>query len=135
MPLATRVFLGLEALVWLPYGVFCFVQPTYLAEAAGVAATTATGTVELQAMYGGLQAGLGVLAALAVMRADLARPALLALFFLAAGLGLARLFAALTLGGFSVYTSVALVFAWVTAAVAAALLARRGGEALAAPGR
>jgi hypothetical protein len=30
-----RVFLAVSALVWLPYGIFCFLQPGYLAEAAG----------------------------------------------------------------------------------------------------
>jgi hypothetical protein len=52
-----RIFFALTALVWLPYGIFCFFQPGYLAQAAGVTATSATGTIELRAMYGGLQAG------------------------------------------------------------------------------
>lgn len=135
MPLAPRVFLGLEALVWLPYGLYCFAQPGYLAEAAGVAAASTTGTVELRAMYGGLQAGIGVLAALGAMRAERMRPALLALLFLAAGLGLARLLGALSAGELSGYTAFALVFEGVTAGVSAFLLRGVGRPVAGAPGR
>ena len=134
---STRIFLALEALVWLPYGLYCFAVPGYLLDAAGVSAATGTGTVELQAMYGGLQAGLGLLAALGALRAGLARPALLALLFTAGGLGVARLLAALLAGGFSGYTVFALGFEAVTAGVAAALLARPdpGAQAVPAAGR
>jgi hypothetical protein len=49
-----RLFLGLQAILFIPYGLYCLTQPQMLAEAAGVTATTLTGTIELQAMYGGL---------------------------------------------------------------------------------
>ena len=45
-----------------------------------------TGSTELRAMYGGLQIALGAFAALAALRSSLARPALLAIAFLTAGL-------------------------------------------------
>jgi hypothetical protein len=125
MPTSVRVFLVLEALVWLPYGLYCFLAPGALAASAGVAATTPTGTTELRAMYGGLQAGLGALVALAALRPALVRPALLALLFLGAGLGLARLAGVLLDGGLSGYTAFALGFEAVTAGVAAALLRAR----------
>ena len=61
--LAVRIFLALSALIWLPYGVFCLIQPQFLAGAAGVAFTSPTGSTEIRAMYGGLSAytaaGLG----------------------------------------------------------------------------
>jgi hypothetical protein len=85
------------------------VQPDFLAEAAGVAATTPTGRTELRAMYGGLQAAIGVLALVAVLRVDLERTALVALAFLAAGLFSGRLYGALTDGGLSGYTVGALL--------------------------
>ena len=50
--MAARIFLALSALVWLLYGLYCLLVPGSLAEAAGVAATTPTGTTELRAMYG-----------------------------------------------------------------------------------
>ena len=54
-----RIFLGLQALLWLPYGVFCFFQPAFLGEAAGVTIGSTTASIELRAMYGGLQASTG----------------------------------------------------------------------------
>jgi hypothetical protein len=120
-----RVFLGLNALVWLPYGLYCFFDPGYLAGAAGVAATSATGSTEIRAMYGGLQAGIGALALAALLRADLVRPALLALAFLAGGLFLSRLSGSALDYGWSQYTGIALAFE-ITIAGGSLWLLRRG---------
>ena len=38
----TRLFLAANAVLWTSYGLYCLVQPGFLAEAAGVAATTPT---------------------------------------------------------------------------------------------
>ena len=105
----TRIFLIVNVLLWLPYGLYCLVAPGALAEAAGVAATSATGTTELRAMYGGLQAAIGLLALAALLRRDLERTALTALAFLALGLFTGRLFGAFNDGGLSGYTIGALV--------------------------
>jgi len=105
----TRLFLAANALLWLLYGLFCLVQPGFLAEAAGVTAITPTGTTELRAMYGGLQAAIGALALVATFRRDLVRTTLIALAFLAGGLFTGRLFGAVTDGGLSSYTVAALV--------------------------
>ncbi len=125
--MAARVFLALNAIVWLPYGLFLFFQPGYLAEAAGVSAATTTASIELRAMYGGLQAGIGVLTGLAVFRAELRRPALLMLVFLASGLGIARLLGAAIDAEVSAYTGVALAFEFAIAGLSVALL--RSGDA------
>jgi hypothetical protein len=105
-----RIFLVLSAAVWLPYGVFCFLQPSFLAEAAGVTATSATATIELRAMYGGLEFAIGSLAALAIFRETFRRPALVTLAFLCAGLGLSRLLGAIIHEEVSAYTGFALAF-------------------------
>lgn len=42
-----RIFLGLQALLWLPYGVFCFFQPAFLGEAAGVTIGSTTAIFSL----------------------------------------------------------------------------------------
>lgn len=120
--MATRIFLVLSALVWLPYGIFCFFQPGYLAEAAGVTIGSTTGSIEIRAMYGGLQAAIGVLAVLAIFRADWVRPALVLLLFLPAGLGTARLLGAALDGELSAYTGFTLVFEFTSVTVAAWLL-------------
>lgn len=119
-----RLFLAASALVWLPYGLVCFFDPGYLAEVAGVASTSTTGTIELRAMYGGLQVALGVLAGAACFQTSLERPALLALAFMCAGLFMARLLGALLGAEFSAYTILGLLFELLSSAFATRLLAR-----------
>ena len=123
--MAERAFLAFAALIWLPYGIFCFFQPGFLAGAAGVSAADATATTELRAMYGGLQAAIGVLAALAFARPSLRRPALVMLLTLCTGLGVSRLLGAALDAGFSAYTNGAIVFELGSAGIAAWLLSRK----------
>jgi ABC-type thiamin/hydroxymethylpyrimidine transport system permease subunit len=108
--MAAKIFLGCSVLLWLPYGVFCAFEPGYLAEVAGVVAATPTGTTEIRAMYGGLQAGIGALCAFALFRPDFARSALVVLCFLAAGLFTARFAGFLLDASGSPYTYGTLVF-------------------------
>ncbi len=129
-----RIFLGLSAIVWLSYGVFCFFQPGALVEIAGVSALSTTASVELRAMYGGLQAAIGAFAALAVFQAGLRRPALLAIAFLCSGLGLARLLGVLLEGELSSYNAAGLGFELVSATVAIWLTRRDAPLTAGAPG-
>jgi len=122
--MAARIFLALSALVWLPYGVWCFIDPAQLAGSAGVAFQSATGSTELRAMYGGLQAGLGSLALAGVLRLAFERPALLALLFVTAGLASARLAGVALDGSPSSYTLAGLGFEIATVAFSGWLLAR-----------
>ena len=122
--MAARIFLGLSVLVWLPYGVWCFLDPAQLAGSAGVGFHSPTGSTELRAMYGGLQAALGALALGGVLRVSLERPALIALFFVTAGLASARISGVFLDGSLSPYTIAGLGFEITTAAIAGWLLAR-----------
>ncbi|MBW2268365.1 MAG: DUF4345 family protein [Deltaproteobacteria bacterium] len=122
--MAERSFFAVSTLLWLGYGVYCFFQPGVLAEMAGVMGSTPTATTELRAMYGGAQAGIGLLCAGAFAQATLRRPALLALLFIVGGLGTTRLLGALLDGSFTSYTFSGLGFEWATIAVAAWLLSR-----------
>lgn len=122
--LAVRIFLALSAVLWLPYGVQCLLDPSVLAAAAGVTATSATGTTELRAMYGGLQIALGLLALAGAVRPALAQHALVALGVVSAGLGIARLGAAVISGEFASYTLMALALEFTLLAVSCALLLR-----------
>jgi len=122
--MASRWFLGLSAAVWLPYGLFCLIQPSFLQGAAGVVATSATGTAELRAMYGGLQAAIGVLCVLGCVSESWRRHAVVCLGVLAAGLGLGRLAALAVAGGVSTYSLSVLLFEFATASVALALTRR-----------
>ena len=114
--LAVRIFLGLSALIWAPYAVQLLIDPVTLTEAANVAATSATGTAELRAMYGGLQLALGLLALAGALRPRLAKYALAALGTVCAGLGVTRLGAAAVGDAFSSYTVTALSLEFVTLA-------------------
>ncbi len=124
-----RGYLVFSVLVWFGYGLFCLFQPDFLVETAGVQALTATGSTELRAMYGGLQAGLGVLAMAALLRADLVRGVLITLAVLTGGLGIARLMGLAMDGGISPYTVGALVFEFGSVALAMASLSRWKREA------
>lgn len=105
-----RIFLGLQGLIFIPYGLYCLVSPEMLADAAGVTATSTTGRIELQAMYGGVQTAVGVLCAMAAINAGLRRSALVALVFLFAGLAVTRVSLGLMLSDFTAYTTGAMVF-------------------------
>lgn len=128
--MATRIFLALSALVWLPYGLYCFFSPAYLAEAAGVGFTSPTGATELRAMYGGLQAAIGAVALIGALRPERARDALRLLFVVGAGLGAARLLGAGLDAAWSAYTAMAIALELGTVAITAWLL--RSAPALAA---
>ena len=116
--MGARIFLGLFGLVALSFGIVCFVDPRFLDAFAGVAATSNTGTVELRAMYGGMQIAFGVLAFLGAFRPAFTRSALLATGILCAGLGSSRLLGAIAASEVSSYTSGGLVFELGSTAIA-----------------
>lgn len=124
----TRLFLAANALLWIGYGLYCLARPGFLAEAAGVAATTPTGSTELRAMYGGLQAAIGGLALIALLRPELVRTALIALAFLAGGLFSGRISGVLMDGGLSAYTAAALVLESTLTVLSVAFLRQRSGS-------
>lgn len=127
--MTARIFLGISAFIWLPYGVLCLLRPSMLESAAGVAAITPTGTAELRAMYGGLQIAIGTLCALGCFSATWRRHALVALMFLAAGLGLARLAGTVAGGELSSYTTMALLLEFASAGLALAFVRRSAAPA------
>jgi hypothetical protein len=133
--MAMRVFLALSALLWLPYGLWCFFDPGFLAGAAGVAFQSPTGSTELRAMYGGLQAALGALAVAGALRAGLRRPALVTLGFLASGLALARLGGVALDGPPSAYTLAGLGIEITTAVLSALFLSLAPGYSAGAADR
>lgn len=107
---STNLFLGILGIVFLPYGVFCFIDPGFLAGAAGVTGSTPTGVAEIRAMYGGLQAGFGVLLIVAARDPRLTLAGLAAVAFVIPSLAVTRLLGVAIGGGLSGYTIGALVF-------------------------
>jgi len=122
--MATHAFLALSALVWLPYGLYCFLRPEFLAEAAGIVASSTTANTELRAMYGGLQMGIGLLAAAAILAPSLCRPALVTVAFLCTGLATTRAVGVVLDGGLTGYTAAGLAFEILSASIAVVLLPR-----------
>ena len=122
--MGARIFLGLFGLVAMPFGIICFANPVFLDAFAGVAATSTTGTVELRAMYGGMQMAFGVLALLGAFRPAFTRTALLATAILCAGIGSSRLLGAIAASEVSSYTLGGLLFELGSTAIAALLLRR-----------
>lgn len=125
---AIQIYLMISVLIWLPYGIYCLFVPEYLDAAAGVIGATPTGTTEVRAMYGGLQASIGVMCAAALARTEVARSAMLAIAFLTSGLFLARLVGFLLDGSASDYTNGVLVFESSYALITIYLLRRSAGS-------
>lgn len=121
----TRGYLGFSALVWAGYGLYCFFTPTALADMNVIAATSATGTVEIRAMYGGVQTAFGLLALVALFRPAMVTPALITLAFATGGLFTARILGAVMAANFSGYTVGALVFEALATALSIYLLKKQ----------
>lgn len=98
------IFLGFQGLMLTGYGLYCLTTPSMLAEAAGVQANNITGTIELQAMYGGMQTAIGVMCLLALIRPAMQSVAMMTLLFVFTGLGVVRVTLGLMHGDFSDYT-------------------------------
>jgi exonuclease I len=119
-----QIFLMLEAVGWFGYGLLCLLYPSMLARVAGVGAHSMTGLVELSAMYGGLEAAIGIIAFLGWHETQKARWALWSLVLLCGGMGGGRLLAALFHMHLSLYTAGALLFELGSATVAWIFLSR-----------
>lgn len=97
--LTGRVVLGLTAGVFAGVAIGCIVRPAELLGTVEVGVHTATARAEIVAMYGGLELGLAAFLALAAVRADWVKLGLVAATLILAGLGSARLAAALLVAG------------------------------------
>jgi hypothetical protein len=119
-----RVFLVIAGLMWLSYGIYMLIAPWALTTTAGVAALNTTGTIELRAMYGGLEGAVGLLALWGAFAPRLRRAGLAALAFTCTGLGAIRLTSAILAGEFSTYTRQGLGLEIALSLIAIWLLAR-----------
>lgn len=123
--MVARIFLGLMGLMWAGYGLWCFVYPDFLREAVGITAIAGSpGLVDLRATYGGLQTAVGALLIGGALRVSATRSVLATYGVLCAGLGSARLAAALLGAEWSSYTTIGVGFELGSVAVVLALLAR-----------
>ncbi len=122
-----KIVLWVSAISFTGYGLACLFAPTLPAEMAGLEIIGGDGYAELSAMYGGLQTGVGIFCALAALRAELTRPALLLLALAIGALAIGRLIAVASgAGEVGFYTWGAMGYEFATAILAA--IALRGGQ-------
>ena len=122
--MATRVFLAINAALFIVYGLMCLASPGIVAEQTGMQIATGDASAEMRAMYGGLQTALGLLALAAVLRPELTRAVLLAFVFLFFGLASGRLVGIVIDAGVGSYNFAAFGFEVLFGALSALLLVR-----------
>ena len=125
---ATRIFLGFNALIFIGYGLLCLASPSVVADQTGMQLATGVASIEVRAMYGGLQTAVGLLCLAGAARPALQPGVLLAMAFLFFGLASGRMFGIAVDADPGSYNILALVFETIFAAISVALLARRGPE-------
>jgi hypothetical protein len=121
-----RIALLLNGVLFAGYGLLCLVMPETLTGAAGLGLTNTVASIEVRAMYGGLELALGVLFLLAASRPTLLEAGLIAGVTIFSGLGLARLLGIALDGGPGTYNVVAVLYELTAAAVMLVALGRVG---------
>ena len=119
-----QFFLAYLALAWLGIGGWLLFDPGALAGNAGVAATSVDGTIEIRAMYGGLELAIGLSALWAMWRPRWACHVLFLNGVITGGLGVGRLIGILLAASVSTYTLSALAFEF-SAAILCWVFAKR----------
>ena len=124
--IATRIFLGFNALIFVGYGLVCLAAPSVVADQTGMQLATGVASVEVRAMYGGLQTAVGLLCLAGAARPLLQPGVLLALTFLFFGLASGRMLGIAVEPEPGSYNILALVFETMFAGISVTLLARSG---------
>ena len=122
-----RILLLVNGATFALYGLACALSPTLVADYAGMVLPGASALTEVVAMYGGLQAGVGILFLYAGLSPERTRGGLAVMVILIGSLALARTFG-LLMHGTSAYNLGALAYESVSA-----LLAFIGMRRLSAP--
>ena len=114
-----KTILSVSAIVFVCYGLISLVSPAIPAGFAGIAMSNGDAFAEIGAMYGGLQTGLGLFCAMAVVKTEFYRAGLLLLIVGVGSLAIARLISLLiTTDPLSAYTYGATIYEFATASLA-----------------
>ncbi|WP_220814604.1 DUF4345 family protein [Pseudomonas paralcaligenes] len=128
--LPARILLAVQALLLAGFGLAYFIRPQEMANLSGMLLMAPAAVTDVRAYYGGLQLGLAVWLVLALLRADLLRPALMLLVLLYASLLIARLGGlGLDGGAQQTFNLYAMLFEGVSAGLTFWLLRRGSGAA------
>ena len=115
-----KCVLWVSALVFISYGLVSLLAPSVPAGFAGLIISNGNAYAEIGAMYGGLQAGIGLYCLLAALQAEYFKGGLAVLVIGIGSLAAARLFAALVNAEpVTFYTYGAFIYEFVTALLAA----------------
>ena len=121
-----KIVLGVSALVFMAYGLVSLLYPVIPSGLAGLEMSNGDAFAEIGAMYGGLQTGLGLFCLLALLKPDFYYAGLALLLLGIGSLALARLFSFMMVTDtVSAYTYGALIYEFLTAALAATALLRK----------
>lgn len=108
------------AISFISYGLLCFFAPELPAGYIGYALTNADSRIEMVAMYGGLEIGIGVFCLLGAIKPEYTKAGLLLIIFTVGGLAIGRHYSfALNNDPVTSYTYSTIVFETVTAIIAA----------------
>jgi hypothetical protein len=99
-----KPYLIFTLMVWLPWGLVCIFDTQTIAEIIGVTSVNPTGNTDIRAMYGGVQLGVGLMAALALYDGAYFRNLLVTLAFLGSCLALSRSYGIVVDGSGTLYT-------------------------------
>jgi hypothetical protein len=118
--------LGISALVFIAYGLVSLLSPAIPAGLAGLILSNGDAYAEIGAMYGGLQTGVGLFCALALLKPEFYRSGLTLIVIAIGTLALARLVSLLTTADpVTSYTYGALGYEFATAVLALIALAKK----------
>jgi hypothetical protein len=121
-----KTLLGVSAFVFMGYGLVSLVSPAIPAGFAGLVISNGDAFAEIGAMYGGLQTGLGLFCALALVKPEFYRSGLILLLITIGSLALARLVSVLiTTDPVTSYSYGALGYECTTVALALAALVKK----------
>ena len=101
MPLSLpqKLYLGISALVWISYGIFCAISVESLKDIIGFGMSHWSAVIEIRAMYGGAQIALGLFSIAALlMPGEYAKPAVLLSVLIFTGLVVLRTYGLLVDG-------------------------------------
>ena len=115
--LFSRILLGLTGIAFAGYGVYCAYDLSSIVDLTGLEFRTPSGAVEARAMYGGLQAGLGLLFINCAVNTRMAPFGLVAMVFVLGGLAAGRALG-ISIDGQDEYNQSALIYEGISAALA-----------------
>lgn len=120
-----KVVLWFTAVSYLIYGVLCLVNPQMPTGYAGLTISSGDALLEVAAMYGGMQTGIGLFCLIGALKPIYTKPTLLFIALALGGLAAGRtLMFLITDQPVTSYTYGAIGFEWVLCALAVAAVAK-----------